>query len=100
MKPVSLKNDQYRKARGGHSRLLLVSCQKCGSTVCRYQKDGPGILKRMYVDRISDADVSLVSKELRCLGGHILGVATIYEKEDRPAFRMLVNSVVKKIVKK
>ncbi len=100
MKPVALKNDRYRKARGGYSRLLVVSCQKCGAAVCRYQKDGPGILKRMYVDRISDPSVSLAAKELRCPEGHVLGVATIYEKEDRPAFRLFVDAVTKKIVKK
>ena len=46
-------NDKYKKVRGGYSRLLEISCEKCGSVLCHYQKDGPGILKRMYFDRIS-----------------------------------------------
>ena len=46
------KNDKYRKARGGYSRLLSVSCQKCGDQICLYQKDGPGNLRRMYIVRL------------------------------------------------
>lgn len=47
-----LKNDKFRKTRGGHSRLLEIKCSSCSNMLCVYQKDGPGILKRMYVDRI------------------------------------------------
>ena len=51
MKQV-LKNDKYRKTRGGYSRLLSISCEKCGSNICIYQKDGPGNLRRLYFNRI------------------------------------------------
>lgn len=40
---MKLKNDKYKKVRGGYSRLLSISCQECGFDVCLYQKDGPGI---------------------------------------------------------
>ena len=93
------KNDKYRKKRGGYSRLLQISCQKCDSLICLYQKDGPGNLRRMYINRIFDPKISLSRKDLTCSKGHLLGVKTIYKKEKRPAFRLFVDSVIKKIVK-
>ena len=99
MKKTAIKNDKYKKVRGGYSRLLIVSCQKCGNTICRYQKDGPGNLRRMYVDRISDPKVSLARKDFSCSKGHLLGVKIIYEKEKLPAFRLFVDSFTKKIIK-
>ncbi len=53
----------------------------------------------MYVDRISEPAVSLARKDLTCPNGHLLGIKIIYEKEDRPAFRLVADSFVKKIVK-
>lgn len=97
MKTV-LKKDKYRRARGGHSRLLDLSCSKCGTHVAYYQKDGPGILKRMYVDRIIDSKVS--QKNLECPKcKELLGVSMIYKKENRPAIRLFEGSVSKKITK-
>ena len=94
-----LKKDRYRNKRGGYSRLLEVSCQKCGSFVCLYQKDGSGNLRRMYIDRIVDNKVPLSGKSFTCPKGHVLGVKIVYEKENRNAFRLFVDSVKKKIVK-
>jgi len=94
-----LKNDKYRRVRGGHSRLLNISCEKCGEHICFYQKDGPGALRRMYVDRIVEPIVSISRKDLSCPEGHLLGVKVMYEKEKRPAFRLFVDSVTKKISK-
>jgi len=96
---MKLKNDRYKKNRGGYSRLLAVACQKCGSGICKYQKDGPGNLRRMYIDRISDARVSIGRKDLTCTKGHLVGVKMVYEKENRPAFRLFVDSITKRIVK-
>jgi len=93
-----LKNDKYKRKRGGYSRLLKISCEKCDSFVCFYQKDGPGDLKRMYVDRIYKPTVSTTRKDLSCSKGHLLGVKIIYEKEKRPAFRLFIGAVTKKIV--
>lgn len=95
----AFKNDKYRKIRGGYSRLLNISCEKCGNNICLYQKDGPGNLRRIYLDRIISPKVSISRKDLSCERGHLLGVKIIYEKENRPAFRMFVDSVKKKIVK-
>ena len=91
------KNDKYKKTRGGYSRLLSISCQKCGAYICNYQKDGPGNLRRMYHDRIINPTGLISSKDLFCQNKHLLGVKIIYQKEDRPAFRLFVDSVIKKI---
>jgi hypothetical protein len=53
----------------------------------------------MYIDRISEPEVSIAGKDLTCAKGHFIGVKIIYEKEKRPAFRLFVDSVAKKIVK-
>jgi hypothetical protein len=103
-----LKNDKYKKNRGGYSRLLEISCEGCGAALGYYQKDGPGILKRMYLDRIykSDDYSDLSNKLFNELPQLIckkckrhLGVPVIYEKEKRFAFRLFQGSVTKKIIK-
>ena len=89
-------NDKYRKARGGHSRLLDVSCTKCNTHLFYYQKDGPGILKRTYLDRIIGSKIgksSLVCPKCK----ELLGVSIVYKKENRPAIRLFVGAVSKKI---
>jgi hypothetical protein len=96
------KNDRYRKNRGGHSRLLLLNCEKCGNSIAIYQKDGPGILKRLYLDRIVTPDFlqDKKNKNFTCNKCKILlGVQIIYTKEDRLAYRLFVGAVGKKIVK-
>ena len=99
MKKGIFKNDKYKKSRGGYSRMLEISCEKCGEKICNYQKDGPGNLRRMYIDRIYEPKVSINKKSLTCSKGHILGVKIIYKKENRPAFRLFVDAIIKKIIK-
>lgn len=65
-----------------------------------YQKDGPGILKRLYLDRI----VSLINlkegKNLECKKCKtVLGVYMMYKKENRPAYRLFVGAIGKKITR-
>ncbi len=93
------KNDNYRKIRGGYSRLLQISCQKCESIICLYQKDGPGNLRRMYIDRISENKVPLSGKNFICPKGDLLGIKILYKKENRPAFRLFADAIIKKIIK-
>ena len=93
------KNDKYRKARGGKSNVLDITCDHCEKHVTYYQKDGPGMLKRMYVDRFIDTQPR--SKDLayqHC--GRVLGQEITYKKEDRPAYRLFAGAVHKKIVSK
>jgi len=90
------KNDRFQKNRGGTSRVLDVMCEHCGSHIAYYQKDGPGVLKRMYLDRF--IDIKPVGDELICVNcKHQLGTLINYKKENRPAYRLFVGSVVKKI---
>lgn len=99
---LSFKNDGYRKSRGGHSRWLLLYCEKCKNNIAVYQKDGPGILKRLYLDRIIIPEniKNILSKELICNKCEkVLGVSTVYKKEDRPAYRLFVGAISKKIIK-
>lgn len=93
-----MKNDKYSQARGGWSRILDIRCEKCDSRVCFYQKDGPGPLKRMYVDRMIDLRPS--ESKLVCSScGQELGIQITYAKEKRPAYRLFQGSVNKKITK-
>jgi len=92
-----MKNDKYRRARGGYSRLLQLSCSNCESKLFKYQKDGPGILKRLYLDRILNMEIN--SAKLMCSKcKETLGIKTIYKKESRPAYRLFAGAVSKKIV--
>ncbi len=108
MEKIKFKSDKYKKARGGYSRLLDVCCEGCGTHLCFYQKDGPGMLKRMYLDRIYESAIysnlhnqpikklpQLVCQNCR----RLLGVPIEYEKEKRAAFRLFQGAVTKKISK-
>ena len=104
----SFKKDKYKAARGGHSRLLNVCCRKCESVVLVYQKDGPGNLRRLYMDRIfNPAELtglqSLSIKKipgLKCKKcGEALATPYIYPKEKRKAFRLYQDAVIKRLRK-
>ena len=99
MSMIKFKNDKYKKVRGGYSKLLDISCEHCQKHLFFYQKDGPGLLKRMYLDRIIDSNVD-TSNNLICPNcNKLVAVAMIYEKENRPALRLFVGAVTKKIRK-
>ena len=102
--PIKLifKNDKYKKARGGRSRWLMLYCEKCKNQIALYQKDGPGILKRLYLDRIfspqeltDPKNKKLVCKKCKTL----LGVQDVYKKEKRLTYRLFAGAVGKKIMK-
>ncbi|RJR29228.1 hypothetical protein C4564_02720 [Candidatus Microgenomates bacterium] len=96
---IKLKKDKYRKARGGTSKLLDLSCESCNTHLFYYQKDGPGILKRLYLDRIIDfknsSEDNLVCPNCK----DTLGVYYVYPKEKRPAYRLFAGEIAKEIVK-
>lgn len=92
------KNDKFKKSRG-KSRVLDVRCDHCETHLAYYQKDGPGMLKRMYVDRFIDSKPG--GKELTCKQcERTVGVLINYKKEDRPAYRLFAGAVTKKIISK
>ena len=93
---VKFINDKFKKNRGGYSRLLNISCGHCNNHLLYYRKDGPGILKRMYLDRIVKTDLD-IDKNLICPScKSLLAVPMIYEKENRQALRLFVGAVTKK----
>ncbi|NOQ37870.1 hypothetical protein GQ472_03195 [archaeon] len=102
------KRDKYKDVRGAHSRLLNLYCWVCGNKIAIYQKDGSGSLMRIYMDRILYPKklTGLESKPLDQI--HILqcpkckeelGVPYIYREENRKAFRLYQDALIKKIRK-
>lgn len=98
--PLSYRRDSYTAVRGKPS-LLHVTCFRCNTFIALYQKDGPGPLKRMYLDRIlgpaAAVNAGAKKKDLTCKGcGDILAIPIIYTKEKRPAFRLFAAAVTGK----
>lgn len=95
---LKFKNDKFKKSRGGYSRWLIISCENCKKPLLIYQKDGPGILKRLYLDRIPGQNIepfrNLICKKCKV----VIGMPMIYKKEHRQAYRLFAGSVEKKIV--
>ncbi len=97
---LAFKSDRFKKNRGGYSRWLSLSCEKCKTRLLIYQKDGPGILKRLYHDRIIFPTDLNRKEKLECKKCKaVLGIPIIYEKEDRPAYRLFVGTIAKKIIR-
>ena len=92
------KNDIYKTNRGGVSHILDIHCEGCDAHICYYQKDGPGGLRRMYLDRMIDLTPN--EEQLQCANcDRILAMKIIYQKEGRVAYRLFVESVTKKVVR-
>ncbi len=102
------KRDKYRKARGDYSRLVNLYCRTCGNLLAVYQKDGPGNLRRLYFDRIfwPEKLTNLQKKPLskisplkcsRC--NELIAVPYIYKKENRKAFKVFQDMIIKKVRK-
>jgi hypothetical protein len=108
-KRLEIKRNKYKSARGGYSRFLNLHCRKCNNIIAVYQKDGPGNLRRLYLDRIiSPEKITGLQKNnikdlkpLKCEKcGFIVGMPYIYEKEKRKAFRLFQDAIVKSLRKK
>ncbi|HLC84251.1 MAG TPA: hypothetical protein VJH22_00475 [Candidatus Nanoarchaeia archaeon] len=104
MVALQLKRDEFKKARGTWSRFLHLGCRKCEHLVAVYQKDGPGNLRRLYLDRIfaPDSLATLHQQPLDDLAPlkcencqETLGTPHVYEKEDRKAFRLYQDAIIK-----
>lgn len=100
------KNDRYAKSRGGPHIFLYIACAQCEEPAMVYQKDGPGKLLRCYSDRIFwppalvEAQQDITSANIRSAGplgctacGNVIGNPMIYEREDRPAYRVVPGSI-------
>ncbi len=94
---MKLIRDDYRKSRGGNSRLLDITCLRNSHHLFYYQKDGPGIIKRLYLDRIYP--VAPKSRDLICKRcKEVLGIRATYKRENRPAYRVFVGAIAKRVV--
>ncbi len=102
-----LKRDRYMSARGGTSAFYNIYCSHCRRWILLYQKDGPGNLFRLYLDRIhapnraqlthASGNSSSKSNGLSCDHcGTSIGVPMIYKPENRLALRLVPGSIVKK----
>lgn len=92
--------DKFFKNRGSFSRIYQIKCSICKTNITKYQKDGPGIIKRMYHDRMFDLGFEVVSKKLNCPNCNaMIGVSYIYKPEGRPAYRLFAGSISKSIIK-
>jgi hypothetical protein len=99
------KRDRYFKARGGYAVFYNLFCSACGEHIALYQKDGPGSLIRLYLDRIFEPEeLSNIQHETekgnvptlicgKCKT--LLGVPMVYESEKRLAFRLIRGSLRK-----
>ena len=103
--PKIEKDLAYRK-RGGTAQWLLLLCGTCKKEITLYQKDGPGQLLRLYLDRITGSQGERPFKNinyeqiknLSCLAcNSVIATPMIYGKDDRPrtALRLINNGVEK-----
>lgn len=94
-----LMKDKYSRERGGHSAMLEICCSSCKIQLFIYQKDGPGELKRCYLDRIAYTNPLFGIAQQVIDGWQVgnlacpncsqrVGFPMIYVKERRPAIRM------------
>jgi ribosomal protein S27E len=99
--------DRYRAVRGGSSAYLTIGCAACGTPLLLYQKDGPGTLYRMYLDRIL-APPALASLQHTCASkedmpnltcpacGAVVAAPAHTPSARRLAFRVIRGRLVKK----
>lgn len=101
-----LKRDRYMSVRGGTSTFYNLYCAHCRYWLLLYQKDGPGNLFRLYLDRIHAPEnltslYRLVGKSPKFSGltcNHCnasIGVPMVYKREGRPAFRLIPGTIVR-----
>lgn len=102
-----VKKDKFTKARGGNAKFYILLCAQCRHEIFIYQKDGPGKLLRLYLDKfvapksvveeLHDIKTKSDMHGLQCPAcGELLAVPMIYEKEKRLAYRLLNNKVLKR----
>jgi len=105
---INLKNDRYRRDRGGQAEILSIFCSACGNPIMLYQKDGIGQLLRCYLNRIfappyleslqyeTDSALSTDLPSLNCRGCGVLIGVTMKYRDGRLAYRLVPGSIKKK----
>jgi len=88
--------------------MLCLFCRVCKNKVLQYQKDGPGNLRRLYLDRIFTPKrlTNLQNKPIKKVKSLVcpfckedLGTPYIYKKEKRKAFKLYQDALTKKVIK-
>jgi hypothetical protein len=97
---MKIKRDMYFRKREKTAKIINVSCAKCNSLIFTYQKDGPGWLKRCYLNRIISpekysklqSDPKIKSQKdlgnLTCECGEVIGSPMVH-KDGRIAFHLI-----------
>jgi len=101
------KKDRYSRDRGGNSQFLDLYCSNCNQHILLYQKDGPGSLMRLYLDRIfepqelsalqTNCKTKSTVPNLTCPScQQLIATPMVYERENRLAFNLLRGKFSKK----
>src|SRR5690606_37277018 len=99
-KQYSPRKDKFLRATGGSTQMIYILCSNCQHALLLYQKDGPGNLFRLYLDRIlapeeliaqlSETGAKSDLKNLICpVCEEVIGVPMVYKKEERLAYRLI-----------
>lgn len=100
--------DEYLDSRGGKPHFLNLYCDHCGQHLLLYQKDNPGKLKRLYLDRIvapkrlSELNLQSIHDvpDFRCSNcNRLIAVAEKYDQEPRKVHLLLSYATINKIAK-
>lgn len=100
---MNIKKDRYFRERGGSAKIINVLCSRCENKLLVYQKDGPGWLKRCYLNRIIEPKYDVKTdlknmKNLTCSCGEIIG-SPMMHKDGRLAFHLIRGKFKRKINK-
>ncbi|MEL7432083.1 MAG: hypothetical protein AAGI90_06130 [Chlamydiota bacterium] len=80
----------------GEPTFILILCGKCQNQLLVYQKDGLGLLKRCYLDRIHESTLKIKEESSLITCPYCmrkLGYLDPYEKEKRWAIYWFVDCV-------
>lgn len=101
-------SDKYLQARGGKPHFLNIYCDHCGQHLLLYQKDNPGKLKRLYLDRIvAPSHLAELTEhpiedapQLRCPKcNRLIAIAELYDQEPRGVYLLLSFATINKVAK-
>lgn len=91
--------DKYLARRGSHFKIYQIKCSNCKSVITKYQKDGPGVIKRLYLDRMIDFHTKPRKSKLICeVCNSLIGTYYIYKPEKRPAYRLPIGTISKSLI--
>lgn len=91
-------SDKYTKGRGKFKKRIEIRCANCSDYLFSYQKEGSGVLEKIFFDLILDNQSVKNNKKLVCTKcDKVLGIRFIFGKEKRDAFKLYPGAVYWKI---